>query len=132
MQIEFLKNDNCKLFLEYFSAVREHDADVFKPGNILEVVLRGQVLGEVEVMVVKTFRFAELNDVVSLLDNGKPVQYFAASLRQGNPEIQPDSLLDHVVMRYIRRDLETQGTLLMNWWTDIYALHSNVDPKHQS
>lgn len=132
MQIEFQKNDNCKLFLEYFSAVREHNPEVFKQGNILEVVLRGQVLGEVEVMVVKTFRFAELNDVVSLLDNGRPVQYFAASLRNSNPDIQPETLLDHVVLRYIRRDLEVQGTLLMNWWTDVYALHSNIDPKHTS
>lgn len=123
--LEFSRNDNCKLFLEFFSCVRMHDAEKFAVGKELDIVLRGESLGIAEVMTVKTFRFVELSDVVSYLDNGKPVQFLAASIKKIYPDTVENTQLDLVVLHYKTRNLEAQGNLLMAWWSDIYALHSH-------
>lgn len=127
-QLEFSRNDNCKLFLEFFSCIRLHDAEKFKTGNVLEIVLKGQVLGTAEVMAVKPFPFKNLNDVVAFLDNGKPMQYLAAAIKNMIPDVKEETLLDHVVLRYETRDLDAQATLLMSWWQDVYDLHKNLSP----
>lgn len=126
-QIEFSRNDNCKLFLEFFSCIRPHDAELFTPGNQVEVMLKGESLGIAEVVVVKSFRFIDLNDMVSYLDNGRPVQYMAAAIKK-QYAAENSTMLDHVVLHYTQRNLETQGKLLMDWWTDVYALHVNTEP----
>ena len=127
-KLEFSRNDNCKLFLEYFSCIRMHDAGLYKIGNTLEIILRGESLGQAEVVAVRTFKFAHLSDVVSYLDNGKPFQFMAAAIKKNHPETNPDTELDHIVLHYTARNLDNQGNLLMAWWSDIYALHSHLEP----
>lgn len=126
-QIEFTRNDNCKLFLEYFSCIRPNDAALFAHGNQVEVMLKGESLGIAEVVAVKVFRFIDLNDIVSYLDNGRPVQYMAAAIKK-QYGAENNTELAHVVLHYIQRNLETQGKLLMDWWTDVYSLHVNTEP----
>lgn len=125
-KLEFTRNDNSKLFLEYFSRIFFLDEEKFKQGEQFEIMFKGQCMGVAEVVAVRNFQFKHLSDVLAFIDMGKPVQYLAAAIKQQEPQTQPDTELMHVVFRYIARNLELQGTLLMNWWTEVYQTNADL------
>jgi hypothetical protein len=126
--LDFSRNENCKLFQEYFSCIRFHDAGKFFVGNVLDIQLKGQSLGTAEVVAVRQCQYKHFSDVLSYLDSGKPLQLLAAGIKKQQPDVTAETEFDHTVLHYISRNLELQATMIMAWYQDIYDLHKNLPP----
>ncbi len=127
-KINFPKNHNGKLFLEFFSSIMPADNEVNKVGDCVEICLANQPLGIAEIVSVKKFNFKNLSDLHAFAELGRPLPVLAATLKKQVPDIANDTELDHVVFQYTNRHLENQGTLIMDWWTNIYSLHCHLSP----
>jgi hypothetical protein len=121
-QIKFSHNWNGKLFLENFGTVRLHNPDKYRLDAKLELLLRNQFLGVVEVVAVKRFYYKNISDVLSHLDVGKPAHYLAGIIgRMYKDKVHPELLLDHVILQYKSRNLEAQSQMLHEWWKEVMA-----------
>ena len=115
-RIEFSHNWNGKLFLDTFGTVRMSNGEKYFVGNEMEAYLKNLYLGIVKVAAVRTFQFRQTRDVLAFLDTGKPAHYMASILNRMYGNLSPDQPLDHVVLTYVKRDIETQTSLITEWW----------------
>lgn len=125
-RITLKENYNGKLLCSFFSIVELHDPEKHKQGKILDCYLNDALMGEIEVVEVRTLPFNSLSPVLSYIDIGQPPHKKAAQLRQAwdnKVPIGSFTKLDHVVVRYITRQLKNQVDELFNWWNAQESIH---------
>ena len=121
-RITINENFNGKLLCAFFSVVELHEPEKHKPGNVLECFLNDKKMGDVEVMQVRSFSMRDLRPVLSFIDIGQPPHKKTALLRKqwdNKIPIGPDTKLDHIVLRYVTRDLKNQADELFDYWNGI-------------
>jgi hypothetical protein len=129
MTITLSANWNGNWFLNNFGIVCLHNPEKYKLGNRLEVMLKNQNIGIIEVVAVKQFHYKNITDVLGYINAGKPAFYLADCLKRkysGKVNIKSDTLLNHVVCQYKYRNIELQTALLKEWWTDTIESQSSV------
>jgi hypothetical protein len=117
-KIEFETNANGKLFMDTFGTIQFPD-EKYYDGNHLQVTLNGMSLGILKVVAVRPFQYNQIRDVLSYLECGKPAHYLAELIRRGNDpnkSLPAATQLYHVVLQYVKRDIDNQRPLLQEWW----------------
>lgn len=115
-----------QLFSNTFSTVTAHAPYCNRVGNVVTVKNRGLTMGQATVVAVRTFPFSKINDNLSFLETGKPAAYLAEVLRrQHGNKVYADTQLDHVVLKYTKRDLVNHRMLLEEWWGTIQRVESD-------
>lgn len=117
--ISFTNNPNGKLFNDNFSDIRLADGEKYYPGNNLEVRLKNQLLGIVQVMATRDFKYNQISDVLSYLNIGKPAAYQADLLKRYYMNVETltnDTRLTHIVFKYIYQNIDLHAALLKDWW----------------
>lgn len=114
--LNYTANWNGKLFADMWNDVRLADADKFYHGAELEILFKNKPIGIAEVIVVKKFQFRYVNDILAYIDIGKPAQYLAGMLKKYYAGINPDTVLDHMILKWIKRDIDAQAELMKAWW----------------
>ena len=121
-QLNFTQNWNGKLFMDHFGTVRLHNPGKYFAGNTLECSLKNVQLGIITLPAVRTFKYKDIRDVLAFLDTGRPAHYMAAVLSKMYGQsiaLQPDTLFDHIVCHYTERNIDNQGRLMQEWWSNI-------------
>ena len=121
-QITFTSNPHAKLLLQFFMDVRLLDDEKYMPGNVLEVVLKGKVMGTAKVVAAKPFRYCRINETLSFMNCGKHPAYQASLLQRyyvNQVTMQPDTQLVQVVFEWQTRNIELQRELVQDWWQKI-------------
>jgi hypothetical protein len=135
-QIAFTSNPHGKLLLQFFMDVRLLDEEKYMPGNVLEVVLKGKVLGTAKVVAAKQFRYCRINETFSFMNCGKHPAYQASLLQRyyvHELTMQPDTQLLQVVFEWQNRNIEQQRELVQDWWQKIEEAqpdHLNQKQQH--
>lgn len=117
--IEINHNDNGRIFSDHFSIIIPRKEMHVEVTEEYQIKLQGIPMGTVIVEAIKEFPFARLNDVVSFLVIGKPLQYLAERLnRQYNHgrTIEPAAAMLHIVVGYRQRNIENQSPFMEEWW----------------
>lgn len=116
--LEFCENPNGKLFCDIFNHIDLHDAEKHKPGNVLNVILNKTTIGQVTIEVVRTFPLKNMSEMLSFLDVGKSPSKKIAQLRaKWHPvPIGIETKLDHLLLRYVSREMKSQTEELFHWW----------------
>jgi hypothetical protein len=129
--INFSQQWGGKIFMDTFGTVRPHDPERFYEGKVLDVLYKKQEMGKAEIVAIRTFEFKQIRDVLSFLDTGRPAHYLAGLLQRfyGN-SLQPDSKLDHIVLRYTCRNITNQGILITQWWDE--TVGKNIEQQSPS
>lgn len=114
--INFSINTNGKLFADTFGDVRPMYAIEFKVNEELEATYNEKYkLGIVKPLSIIRFPFMGMKDYLSLLDTGKPVNYYVKILKSIY-DIEDSTVMARVVYGYVMRDIETQTDLMNAWW----------------
>lgn len=126
--LEFSENPNGKLFCDIFNHIDLHDPEKHKTGNVLNVLLNKKVIGQVTVVAVRTLPLRNISDMLSFLDIGKSPSFKTAQLREKwHPvPIGPDTRLDHILVRYVSREIAPQTDELFKWWRDTEKSQSAI------
>jgi hypothetical protein len=114
--MEYSHNPNGKLFADVWSDLRLSNPDKYYPGSELEIIYRGALMGYAKVVAVRRVQFKTLRDALSFLVQGRPAHYTASVLKRMYGKIEPDDMIDHVVLAYTKRNLENQSSLIADWW----------------
>ena len=119
--IELTHNYNGKMFNQVFGAVLPLDITTHVVGNQVLVKLKGIDMGTAVIVAVKRFEFKTTNDILAFLEMGRPAAYLAEVIRRQHTEkVFPDTMIDHVIMEYTRRNLQTTGAMLQAWWKEFW------------
>ena len=127
-QITFTSNPHAKLLLQFFMDVRLLDEEKYMTGNVLEVILKGKVIGSAKVVAVKQFKYSRINEVFSLMNCGKHPAYQASLLQryyQHELTMQSDTQLMQIVFEWQTRNIELQRELVTDWWNKIEEAQPN-------
>ncbi len=117
--ISFSTNPNGKLFNDHFGDIRIADIEKYYCGNVLELRLKNQVMGIVQVVAVREFKFHNISDILSYLNIGKPAAYQADLLKRyylHQENLTSDSKLVHIAFHYTYRNINVHANLLQEWW----------------
>lgn len=116
--LEFRENPNGKLFCDIFNHIDLHDAEKHKPGNVLNVILNKTIIGQVTIVAVRTLPLKNMSEMLSFLDIGKSPSQKTAQLREKwRPvPIGTETKLDHLLLRYVSREMKSQTEELFQWW----------------
>jgi len=118
LTIDFSTNANGKLFCDVFSDIRLYN-DSFEPCTECEIILRGQLMGIAKIESANKFHFYALNNGASIINCGKPAPYQKKLLtnfyNRGLP-INPDTIFQNIVFRWIERNGSVQNVLIKEWW----------------
>lgn len=96
-------NHNGNLDCDCFSLIRPLDADLFEPETTIELYLRDQPLGQVQVLMHKELPEAKLNTWVSRLATGHDVPRARQMLRREFRTTKADPVYSWVLLRFTRR-----------------------------
>ncbi len=133
-QIKFTSNPHGKLFLNFFQDARLIDTGKYFIGNRLEVLLNKNVLGIVEVVAVRPFKYGNINDTFSYLNCGRHAAYQAALLEKyyvhelDGGKMKYETCLQQIVFQYKQRNMELFESLMKDWWQGI--VDSQVNYTH--
>ena len=119
--ISFTENWNGKLLLDVFGTIREHCPVKYEVGKQFGISLKGKVLGIVEVVAIRHFKHNQIRDAGAFLDIGRNAHYLATFLNKmyGNKgTISPDHQFDHIILKWMHRDMAIQQTVLKSWWEE--------------
>lgn len=133
--INFKQNYGGKLFNDWFSTVRLHDPEKFINGNSLEVYLRKYNMGIAQIVAVRTFYFHQIRDVLAQIECGNNASYLATILQSiygQHVRLEKEDKLDHVVLRYTRRNIEMQAALMNDWWKEKVGQQENSSTYKQT
>ena len=127
--LSFSHNHNGKLLLNSFGTVRLHNPSKYGVGKTLEVDLNKLSLGIVAVAAVRTFRFKQISDVLAYLDCGKPARSLADMMRRmysKGIDLNAETQFDHVVLYYLKRNMDSHAILFADFWKEKVAQHPNT------
>lgn len=96
-------NYNNKLDCDCFTVIRPLNLPLFTPGNQIELYLRDQPLGQVEVLMHRSLAEDKLNDWITYLDLGYNFVDGMKMLRRQFPSRKPQVTYSWALLKYIRR-----------------------------
>lgn len=113
--LKFSHNWNRKLHCDYFTTIRIHNEEKYRPGNKLDVIWGGQNCDPVEIIDRKVFFLKDMNHFMASLDTGYTLEEAKEIIRKiySNVKPSPDQIrYDFVLCKWIKtmKDL-TQSTL---------------------
>lgn len=119
LQLTFSQNWNGKLFNDCFGDIRLHDPQLYIVGHQVEVIEKSMYHGIAEIVAVRNFKYRQIRDVLAFLNVGKPAHYQAELIKRFSGfNLNEETLLDHIVLRYVERQKETQSNLMQLWWNN--------------
>lgn len=118
-ELDFTQNWNGKLFLEHFSTCRLHNTDKYQVGKLLKITMRGVVLGNAEVVAVRTAKVAKFTDVLAYIDTGRHLAYMLTILKNMYSGLTEQTEMDHVVLRWKVRNMPTFNQLIKQWHDEL-------------
>ncbi|HVZ95417.1 MAG TPA: hypothetical protein VG847_00975 [Chitinophagaceae bacterium] len=114
------ENWNGKLFTHCFNELVLYTPE-YSIGAVGDVFLNETHMGMVKVVQSRSLPFSRISDTVSYLNIGMPVQYQAQHLNvlynNGNP-LPADTVLLHIVLAYVKRNVENQSVLINQYWNN--------------
>jgi hypothetical protein len=114
--IKYTSNPNHKLLYDVFTDIRL-PGEKYKVGNFLNVMLNSNSMGIVEVMSVRKFSFNRMNDSMAYACSGLSASKQNKQLKIYYPNLQDDSTLFHLILRYETKNLAVHEPLLKDWWS---------------
>ncbi len=119
IQLDFTTNPNGKLFQDVFIDIRMA-SQAYTEGAPVKIVYKGIELGEARIEEVTAFNCGTLSNVTSFLNCGRSAAYQRTLIsRYYNKGYPADYLLLNIlVLRWDRRDMQAQSALIQQWWDE--------------
>ena len=96
-------NLNGKLDCDCFSVIYALDPLLFQPGNLLELYLKDQPLGQVEVLYHQELPEEKLNNWIAYLDTGYNKAQAKQLLRREYRSTKEQRVYSLALLKYVRR-----------------------------
>lgn len=96
-------NFNGKLDSEVFTVIRPHAPDFFVPGNLLELYLREQPLGQVKVLFHRDLPEDKLGDWIAFLNHGYNGAVTRQMLRRAFPTQKAQVTYSWALLKFVHR-----------------------------
>ena len=119
--IIFTTNWNGKLFLDCFGTVRLHNPGKYAVGKKMNIMYNKIPMGIAKIEALRVFQYKQISDALSYIDVGKPAVYLSQLLSNMYTKkglLFPSSELDHVILVYEERNIESHQMVWREWWDD--------------